>query len=84
MVPVVTTDKSVQIRRDSITVDWTLLTGVAAGGENIDITDYEISFRQIFLNAAGEEESEVAGTQGTATVDGALNLFKHEASVSNA
>lgn len=84
MPELMTSDKKVQIRADSITVDWDLLTGVAAGGEGIDVTEYEIAFRQILLDSAGVEASEVAGTAGTETVAGSLNKWRHASGVDNA
>lgn len=33
-----------EIRQDSITVNWTPITGVDAGGENIEIINYEIQY----------------------------------------
>lgn len=62
MPPVFNIDAVAEIRRDSITIDWTQLTGLETGGVGVEITAYEIAYRQQALDSLTGLWEDVAGS----------------------
>jgi hypothetical protein len=70
-------DKEAQIRKDSITINWTQLEGAAAGGEGYEIDEYEITYK-LLKEVDGELVlSDVVDRNGKALVDGEVREWKH-------
>jgi hypothetical protein len=67
-------DQSENIKKESIKLSWTQLSGLDAGGEGIEITKYIIHYEQL-------EELDgdaVPGTAGTSEADGDKSSWTHE------
>jgi hypothetical protein len=68
-------DAEAEIRKDSITINWDKLSGLDAGGEGIEITNYVIHYEQL-KKLEGDPVS--PANEGTVTVKGTLSSWKHE------
>jgi hypothetical protein len=71
MDPVFVNDAQVDIKKSSITVSWTALSGVDAGGEGVEITKYEIEYKEM-------DDQDNVVQEGTTKVDGDKTSWKHE------
>jgi len=73
-------DKEAQIRKDSITINWTQLEGAAAGGEGYEIDEYEITYK-LLKEVDGElvlsDDVSRNSTPGHLLVDGDVREWKH-------
>lgn len=70
-------DKEAQIRKDSITINWTHLEGAAAGGEGYEIDEYEITYK-LLKEVDGELVlSDDVSRNNEALVDGEVREWKH-------
>jgi len=65
------TDAARDIRKDSITIGWTPLTGVDAGGVGVAIVNYEIQATQVDSQGATVQTD-------TTSVDGDVSSWTHE------
>lgn len=71
-------DKEAQIRKDSITINWTQLEGAAAGGEGYEIDEYEITYKLLKdINEGDLVLSDDVTRNGAALVDGEVREWKH-------
>lgn len=71
-------DKEAQIRKDSITINWTQLEGAAAGGEGYEIDEYEITYKLLKdINEGDLVLSDDVSRNGEALVDGEVREWKH-------
>jgi len=71
-------DQKTEIKKDSIKLSWTKLSGLDAGGEGIEITKYIIHYERLDTDG-----NVVSGTDGTSEVTGDKDNWTHEG-ISNA
>lgn len=65
-------DKEAQIRKDSITIDWTPLEDADAGGVGYSIDEYVIKYK--LANVADDEDDK----DGSVKVSGEAREWTHE------
>jgi len=75
MAKVFNDDAAGETKKDSITVNWTPLTGLDAGGEGIDIVSYTVFYEEI-VEVGGI--AVVPANNGEASVEGSLSTWTHE------
>jgi hypothetical protein len=71
MEPVFVVNDQEDIRKDSITISWTPLSGEDAGGEGVEITFYEIEYQQL-------DDNDASISTGTTKVEGDKTTWTHE------
>lgn len=70
------TDAVQDIRKNSITISWTPLSGVNAGGVGVEVTDYQVEFRQV-------DDQDATISVATQYVEGDKTTWTHD-SIDNA